>query len=272
MNKQGCWRAVMLGILPLLFIGCAASRPPLAPRLAPEPFMVMPAATVERMALLNFVEQNQQAQVDGRLLADGPEYARVSAIAARITPQARLLRPDVETWKWQVALIDAPTVNATCAPGGKVTFFTGLIRQLALSDDEIAIVMGHEVAHALREHGRGRLSQAMVQNGLTSGLVAAVPGRQGQLQAASKLAHYLFMLPNSRDNESEADQIGLELAARAGYDPRAAISLWQKMASAADGPALPQFLSTHPTTASRAGELRAMMPAMLALYQTARQP
>ncbi len=259
-------------MLPLMLGACGAGKPPGSVRLAPEPFMVMPAATVERMALLNFVEQNQQAQVDGHLLVDGRDYARVNAIAARITPQARVLRPDVASWKWQVALIDAAPVNATCAPGGKITIFTGLIRKLALSDDEIAIVMGHEVAHALREHGRGRLSQAMVQNAITSGLVAAVPGRQGELQAASKMAHYLFMLPNSRDNEREADQIGLELAARGGYDPRAAFTLWQKMAHAANGPGLPQFLSTHPPTHSRAGELTAMMPDMLALYRTARQP
>jgi len=164
--------------------------------------------------------------------------------------------------------IDSPELNANCGPGGKIIFYTGLIEKLKLTDDEIAAVMGHEIAHALREHGREAMSKAYgVQ--MATQLGSAMGVGTGGLQLANMGVEYLMTLPNSRGNENEADLIGLELAARAGYNPNAAITLWEKMASAG-GSAPPEFMSTHPSSATRTAALRANIPKVMPLYEQAR--
>jgi predicted Zn-dependent protease len=168
-----------------------------------------------------------------------------------------------------LSLINSPILNATCAPGGKITFYTGIIDQLKLNDDEVAAIMGHEIAHALREHGRERLSQAMAQSTITSIALAAAGGYGVQINAANQVEQYVLVLPNSRQHESEADAIGVELAARAGYNPRAAISVWQKMMKATQGKNPPEFLSTHPSGETRIEQLSALMPAVEPLYRDA---
>jgi len=231
--------------------------------------MMASQSEVERLSAISFNEQNKKAQDKKILITSGPQYDRLINIANRLIPQTAHFRDDTQKWNWQLSLINSPVLNATCAPGGKITFYTGIIDQLKLSDDEIAAIMGHEIAHALREHGRERLSQAMAQSAITNIALAAAGGYGAQINAANQVAQYVLVLPNSRQNESEADAIGVELAARAGYNPRAAISVWQKMMKATQGKNPPEFLSTHPSGETRIEQLSALMPAVEPLYRDA---
>jgi Zn-dependent protease with chaperone function len=254
---------------------CASTTKPGVVGVQRQQLMLVSAEKVEQMALVNYTQQNREAQSKGRLVTKGADYDRLKKIATRLQAQVGTFREDAAKWNWQLALIDSPTVNATCAPGGKITFYTGLIRQLKLNDDEIAIVMGHEIAHALREHGRERVSRAYAQNALTTTALAAAPNSQAQIEAANAVAHYLYMLPNSRQNESEADAMGLELAARAGYKPEASVAVWRKMSalekkSGDKAPA--EFTSTHPSNETRINDLTAMLPKVTPLYQAAVPP
>ena len=229
--------------------------------------MMASQSEVERLSAISFNEQNKKAQAKKILITSGPQYERLIGIANRLIPQTAYFRDDTQKWNWQLSLINAPILNATCAPGGKITFYTGIIDQLNLNDDEIAAIMGHEIAHALREHGRERLSQAMAQSTITNIALAAAGGYGAQINAANQVAQYVLVLPNSRQHESEADAIGIELAARAGYNPRAAISVWQKMMKATKGKNPPEFLSTHPSGETRIEQLSALMPAVEPLYR-----
>lgn len=270
-KRTGQTRLAVLAAVSLL-AACASTTKPGSVGVQRQQLMLVSADTVERMALVNYAQQNSTARSAGKLVTKGAELERLKRIAARLQAQVTAFRDDAARWDWQLALIDAPVINATCAPGGKITFYTGLIRQLKLNDDEIAIVMGHEIAHALREHGRERVSRAYAQNALTSTALMAAPNSQAQVAAANTVAHYLYMLPNSRQNESEADAMGLELAARAGYDPAASLAVWRKMAALegkAGGKAPAEFASTHPSNATRIGELTAMLPKVSPLYQAA---
>jgi predicted Zn-dependent protease len=231
--------------------------------------MMASQSEVERLSAISFNEQNKKAQDKKILITSGPQYDRLIGIANRLIPQTSYFRDDTQKWNWQLSLINAPILNATCAPGGKITFYTGIIDQLKLNDDEIAAIMGHEIAHALREHGRERLSQAMAQSTITNIALAAAGGYGAQINAANQVAQYVLVLPNSRQHESEADAIGVELAARAGYNPRAAISVWQKMMKATQGKNPPEFLSTHPSGETRIEQLSALMPAVEPLYRDA---
>ena len=195
--------------------------------------------------------------------------ARVRAIAARIEPQTVVFRADAAAWDWQVNVIDSKELNAFCMPGGRIMFYSGLIDQLQLTDDEIAIVMGHEIAHALREHSREQLSQSIVaQTGLGIGS-ALLGGGSAGADLAAQGYESLVATQFSRTDENEADRIGLELAARAGYDPRAGLTLWKKMGDAAKG-APPEFLSTHPADASRTKTIQSLLPTVMPLYNAAK--
>jgi predicted Zn-dependent protease len=195
---------------------------------------------------------------------------RLQAIANRLIAQAPVFRPDSAQWNWEVNLIKNDELNANCGPGGKIIFYTGIIDKLQLTDDEIAAVMGHEIAHALREHGREAMSKAYGVNALKQvALMAGAP--QGAVALGDNGVNLLMTLPNSRGNENEADLIGLELAARAGYNPNAAITLWNKMSKASEG-APPEFLSTHPASGSRISSLEAAIPKVMPLYQQAKRP
>ena len=206
----------------------------------------------------------------GAVNTDAALTQRVRAIAARLTPVTGAFRPDAPGWAWEVNVIRSDQVNAWCMPGGKIAVYTGLITKLNLSDDEIAAVMGHEIAHALREHARERASEQV-----TAGLVlqggAAVLGA-GQLAVdMAQLAYKVTLgLPNSRLHESEADRLGVELAARGGYDPRAAISLWKKMAANGGGKG-PEWLSTHPSADTRIRDLEIYAARVVPLYEQARR-
>ena len=255
-----------------LFSACTTTTRPGVVGINRQQLMMASQSEVERLSAISFNEQNKKAQEKKILITSGPQYDRLINIANRLIPQTAYFRDDTQKWNWQLSLINSPVLNATCAPGGKITFYTGLIDQLKLSDDEIAAIMGHEIAHALREHGRERLSQAMAQNTITSIALAAAGGYGAQINAANQVAQYVLILPNSRQNESEADAIGVELAARAGYNPRAAISVWQKMMKATQGKNPPEFLSTHPSGETRIEQLSALMPAVEPLYRDAPKP
>ncbi|KPG92112.1 M48 family metallopeptidase [Pseudomonas sp. RIT-PI-r] len=192
---------------------------------------------------------------------------RIQAIADRLIAQAPTFRPDSAQWKWEVNLIKSDELNANCGPGGKIIVYTGLLDKLQLTDDETAAVMGHEIAHALREHGREALSKSYgVQMAQQMAIAAGGPPPLGG--GGNNGVNLLMTLPNSRTNENEADLIGLELAARAGYNPNAAITLWEKMSKASEG-APPEFLSTHPSSNSRTAALQAAIPKVMPLYEQA---
>ena len=196
---------------------------------------------------------------------------RVRAIASRLEPQTRVFRPDAPGWNWEVNVITGNELNAFCMPGGKIMVYSGLINQLHLSDDEIAIVLGHEIAHALREHSREQVSQAMAAQTVI-GVGAALFGLgQGSAGVANAGYEALIATRFSRTDESEADRIGLELTARAGYDPRAGVTLWQKMVTASQGGRPPEFLSSHPAQASRVQQIQALLPTVMPLYDAARR-
>jgi predicted Zn-dependent protease len=207
-----------------------------------------------------------KAQAAHKLNINSSQTQRVRAIAQRLIPHVAVFRPDATQWAWEVNVLDDAQVNAYCAPGGKIAVYTGLISKINATDDELAAVMGHEIAHALREHARERASKQQV-TGLGAVLLGVATGTDPN--AYNTMGTLLFTLPNSRDNESEADRMGLELAARAGYNPQAAITLWQKMGAASSGNAPPQWLSTHPNDQARIADLQKTMPLVMPLYQAA---
>jgi predicted Zn-dependent protease len=216
-----------------------------------------------------YAQEMGKYQKEGKLVTDPRVLNRVRVITERLVAQAVKMRPDSAQWQWSVQVIDDPkTVNAWCMAGGRMAIYTGLIRQVDPTDDELAQVMGHEIAHALANHTAERMSTAMAANAgiIAAGLMSDNPGQAMALAAAA--ATVAVKLPNSRTSENEADQIGIELAARAGYDPRAAITLWQKMAKVGGG-APPEFLSTHPSDETRQQRLGALAPKMMPYYQTA---
>jgi len=210
----------------------------------------------------------QEAKSKNALATDTAQGKRVTAIAQRIIEFAPRFNEEAKNWKWEVNLIESDTVNAFCMPGGKIAFYTGLTEGLKLSDDEIAIVMGHEAAHALREHARAQMGKNQALSVGTSLLGKAVG--DGKYTKAIDFGGNLLTLKFSRDDESEADMVGLDLAARAGYDPRAGVTLWQKM-SAAGGGAQISWLSTHPSSSSRIQEIEAVLPKVTPLYEQAQK-
>ena len=230
---------------------------------------LVPAEDVERSAAQQYQQMLSQASAKGALGSrDSPQVRRLRAIAAKIIPFTLEWNPRAKDWKWEVNLIGSNQINAFCMPGGKIAFYSGILEQLKLSDDEVAMVMGHEIAHALREHARERMGK----NAATS-IGASVLGSLfglGQLgQTVTNYGAQLLTLQFSREDESEADLVGMELAARAGYNPQAGVSLWNKMGAANKG-APPQWLSTHPSGSSRIADIERNLPKVLPLYERAK--
>jgi predicted Zn-dependent protease len=224
---------------------------------------------LEAGAAQSYTQVLQTEQGKGALNADMAMTNRVRAIAARLTPTTSVFRPDAPAWKWEVNVIQSDQLNAWCMPGGKIAFYSGIITKLQLNDDEIAAIMGHEIAHALREHGRERASEQITAGLLVNVGVAAAGGGKAAMDMAGLAYNVTVGLPNSRTHETEADRMGIELAARAGYDPKAAISLWQKMAKVSGGGG-PGFLSTHPSNESRIKDLEGYAVRVQPLYEQAR--
>ena len=232
--------------------------------------LLVSSQQLDQMAAQAYSKLSAESAKKGTLNTDAALTRRVRAIASRITPQTRAFRADAPGWKWEVNTITSNELNAFCMPGGKIMFYSGLVNRLGLSDDEIAIVMGHEIAHALREHARARMGKSAATN-LAVGIGSALFGLGSGGQYVANMGAQLVSLKFGRDDESEADKIGLDLAARAGYDPQASVRLWQKMATANKG-APPQWLSTHPAGATRIKDLQANIPDVENLYARADKP
>ena len=233
-------------------------------------FSMLSTDEVNQMYAQSYQETLTEASSKGVLDKTSAEAKRVQAIADRLIAQAPKLRPDSAQWQWEVNLIKSDDLNANCGPGGKIIFYTGLIDKLKLTDDEIAAVMGHEIAHALREHGREAMSKAYGVQMAKQGAGAFLGLGADSLALADTVVQYSLTLPNSRANENEADLLGLELSARAGYDPNAAVTLWDKMTAASAG-SQPEFMSTHPSSANRTAALQAAIPKVMPLYQSAKK-
>lgn len=231
---------------------------------------LVPAAELENAAGQQYGQMMAEANAKKLLMpASHPQVQRLRTIAQRIIPHSPQWNDRAKQWKWEVNLIQSAQVNAFCMPGGKIAFYTGILDKLQLSDDETAMIMGHEMAHALREHARSRVAKSNA-TGMGLSIVAQLLGL-GQLgDVAANLGTQLLTLKFSREDETEADLVGLELAARSGYQPRASVSLWQKM-SANSGGSGASFLSTHPSGPNRIRELEANVPKVQGLYEQARK-
>lgn len=231
---------------------------------------LVPAEQLEAAAAQQYAQMMREAQQKQALLpAAHPQTRRLHGIARRLVPHALPWNPRAKDWKWEVNLIASPQINAFCMPGGKIAFFTGILEQLRLSDDETAMIMGHEMAHALREHAREHLAKSQATNiGLRLGAQLLGLGDLGDV--AANLGSQLLSLRFSRDNETDADLVGLELAARGAYTPAASVSLWRKMSQAGGG-AGPSFLSTHPSGPDRIRQLESNVPKVQGLYEQARR-
>jgi predicted Zn-dependent protease len=230
--------------------------------------MLVSEADIEKGAAQAYAQEVQKARDEGKLNTNAALTSRVRKIAQRLIPTTSVFRPDAPGWNWEINTLSTNDMNAYAMPGGKIMVYSGLVDRLQLTDAELAAVIGHEIAHALREHTRERVSRAYAQQLALTGVAVVAGVGQGTLDLANSVASVTFQLPHSREQESEADIIGLELMARAGYDPNAAVNVWKKM-MAAEKSGSPEFLSTHPAPGNRIAELQSRVPKVLPLYQAA---
>jgi len=263
--KRSWWLAATVALL------CGCSTNPITGRsqfvMVSEESAISGSASAYSNMMGQFSKKN-------KLEIETPRAERVRDITNRLVAEAVRFRPDAANWNWEVRVIDEPkVVNAFCMAGGKMAIYSGFWVKLNATDDEIANVMGHEIGHALASHTRERMSVAMA-TGITVSLLAIGTSSRNDSSAMGRneslygiAAALAVTLPNSRESESEADQIGIELAARAGYDPRAAVSLWKKMAAEGGGP--PEFLSTHPAPENRMARLAELVSKVDPYYQKA---
>ncbi len=214
-----------------------------------------------------YVEMLQPLEKQGKLDNDPAVTKRVQTITNRLIAEAIKLRPETRRWEWSVKVIDDPkVVNAWCMAGGKMAIYTGLIQQVKPTDDELAQVMAHEISHALANHTAERMSVAMGTSLAVMAVGMASDNKGAAMAGAALAAKLAIELPNSRESEAEADRMGIELAAKAGYHPYAAVSLWQKMNEVGGG-RMPEFLSTHPAPENREQTLKALVPEMMPYYE-----
>lgn len=250
-------------------LGCASSTEKGAIGVERKQLLLVPAETMMNESAQAYSQMKAEAAKKGKLNVNRQQTERVSAIAKKLIPQVAVFRKDALAWNWEVNVVDSPELNAFCMPGGKIMFYSGLIDKLQMTDNEIAAVMGHEMAHALREHGRERYSQAFLQQVIVQGGLATQKISPTTAQLGSALATYAVLMPFGRNQEIEADEMGVEIMARAGYDPEAALSLWKKMASAG-GAKPPEILSTHPADSTRLSRIESLLPTVRPLYQQSR--
>ena len=244
-------------ILVFLLSGCASTTLKTDSEVDRNQFLLLPNYMALSMAEDAYRQEIKNAEDNNDLNVNEEQVLRIKKIAFRLIDQVHVFRDDASDWNWEVNVQKSEEVNAYCMPGGKIMVYSGIIEKTDATDDELAAMIGHEIAHALREHGRERMSTAFVQQVGLIGFAAYLSGKDGNrlskevaLQAAALGATLFFALPNSLEQEREADKIGLELAARAGYNPMAAVSLWRKMDALSDAK-IPEFLSTHPSNENR---------------------
>jgi predicted Zn-dependent protease len=226
---------------------------------------------VEAAALEQYSQMKQQAAQQKALAPDShPQVIRLRAIAQRLIPFSYEWNPRAKDWKWEINLFGSKQVNAFCMPGGKIAFYYGILDQLQISDAEVSMVMGHEIAHALREHAREQMGKTAATRGAIE-IGAAIFGLGNAGRTVAGMGGQLLTLRFGRADESEADLVGMELTARAGYDPHAGVTLWNKMAKASEG-APPEFMSTHPSGPTRIRDIEASLPKVEGLYAKAPKP
>ncbi|MGH7391643.1 MAG: M48 family metallopeptidase [Candidatus Rokuibacteriota bacterium] len=260
----------LVGVAAVMLAACATTTEKGAVGVERRQLLLVSSAEMDQAAAAAYQNVLKEKGAKGAVNQDPQQVQRVRAIAARLIPQTAVFRKDAPAWKWEVNVITSPELNAWCMPGGKIAFYTGLLEKLQMTDDEVAAVMGHEIAHALREHGRERASQQMATS-VGAGVVGAALGTgKGGADLIAMVGQVTFLLPYSRLHETEADRMGVELAARAGYDPRAAIALWQKMARISGEGGPPALLSTHPSNEQRITDLGVFSQKVMPLYEQAR--
>lgn len=261
--------SIAFGLAIFLLVGCVTSTAPGAIGADRTQLFLISSQELDQMAAVGYDKLKAEATEENILNTDSALLRRVRTVAANIQPQTRIFRSDAPAWNWEVNVIHSNEINAFCMPGGKIMFYSGLIQQLDLSDDEIAVVMGHEIAHALREHSREQMSQALVAQTAIGAGAAIFDLGQASAEFAGSIYQALIATRFSRTDELEADRIGLELSARAGYDPRAGVSLWQKMINANQNGKPPELLSSHPADSSRVQQIEELLPTVLPLYNAA---
>ena len=269
--KREAWVVVSV---PLLLAGCQTVQTTEGGLVGVERRQTMSplvsSAQMDQAAVKAYRQVLGEASKKNQLNRDPAEVERVRAIANRLIPSSAAFRSDAPRWEWEVNVIGSEEVNAWCMPGGKIAVYTGLINKIKPTDEELAAVMGHEIAHALREHGRERASEQMAQQLGVAVLSTALGLGDLGTRLTQTLLDVTLSLPHSRTHETEADRIGVELAARSGYDPHAAVSLWEKMGRLGGGKP-PQWLSTHPSDQARTGDLRGFSDRVTPLYEAARR-
>jgi len=228
------------------------------------------ASQIDQSAAEAYGKVISEAGKKNQLNRDSAQVARVRGVANRLIPSTAAFRADAPRWSWEVNVISSDEVNAWCMPGGKIAVYSGLLTKLDPTDEELAAVMGHEIAHALREHGRERASEQVAQQLGVNVLSMALGLGDVGAQLTQTLLDVTLSLPHSRTHETEADRIGVELAARSGYDPRAAVSLWQKMGKLGGGMP-PEWMSTHPSDQTRSRDLQNYSERVMPLYEAVRR-
>ncbi|WP_239189001.1 M48 family metallopeptidase [Candidatus Nitrotoga sp. HW29] len=271
MFKNRIYSAIFISFSLIALGGCKTTTSGGAVGAKRSQLMLVSSQQLEQVAEQSYTKLKADAEQKGILNQDRAMLDRLLAITNRIKPHTATFRPDAPSWKWETNIISDKQLNAFCMPGGKIIFYSGLIDELKLTDDEIAVVLGHEVAHALREHSREQVSQAIAAN-TTISVGAALLGLSGGIADLAGAGYQALIATKfSRTDETEADRIGLELSARAGYDPRAGVTLWQKMMKTNGGQRPPEFLSSHPADLTRIQHIEKLLPTVMPLYEAARR-